>query len=185
MLDFLQRIASLIKFAGYVSSKNVRTITITIDGVQHSALMMVPYGMQISLPASSSNILALSLEEKGAAENLVAIAADNINVDTPKVNNLNPGEVSVGIPAKNTRLHFLADGTIEIIYNGTIPSQGVADYLTKYNELASAMSSLQTAFNTHVHTGVTTGPGSSAVPAAPITIDISASKFNPLKVPNA
>ena len=184
MLDFLQRLSSLVKFAGYVSSVNVRTIKILIDGVQHPALVMVPYGLQISLPSTSSNILALSLEEKASEENLAALVADNVNVDTPSKNNLKAGEVSVGVPATNTRLHFLADGTMEIIYGGTIPSQGIPDYLTKFTELQAAISSFQTALNLHVHTSA--APGSiTTSPVTPMSIDISASKYTPLKVSNS
>ena len=107
-----------------------------------------------------------------------------MNVDTPSKNNLKAGEVSVGVPATNTRLHFLADGTMEIIYNGVIPSQGIPDYLTKFTELQAAISSFQTALNLHVHTSA--APGSiTTSPVTPMSIDISASKYTPLKVSNS
>lgn len=50
-------------------------------------------------------------------------------------------------------------------YDGLVK---VNDLVTKLNNLESKVNSLITAMNTHVHTGVTTGAGSSAVGTVPI-----------------
>lgn len=50
-------------------------------------------------------------------------------------------------------------------YDGLVK---VADLVTKLNNLENKVNDLITAMNTHVHTGVTTGVGSSAVGTVPI-----------------
>jgi len=64
----------------------------------------------------------------------------------------------------------------------SIQINGSGDYATKFTELETSLSNLQTALASHVHTGVTTGPGSSGPPATPITIDISAAKSTKVEI---
>ena len=68
-----------------------------------------------------------------------------------------------------------------------------SDWAVQYTALKSAFDTLKgdfnnlvTAYNAHVHTGVTAGPASSGPPAAPgvsSTADMSSSKINSIKVP--
>ena len=52
----------------------------------------------------------------------------------------------------------------------------IIDLTTKLNNLVQELETLRTIFNTHVHSGVTTGPGSSAVPATQATTSFSTFK---------
>ena len=68
---------------------------------------------------------------------------------------------------------------IDVISDGTVKlGSGAAQFVALANIVNSAFSSLVTTFNAHVHTGVTTGAGTSAVPATPMTgfSDVSATK---------
>ena len=65
-------------------------------------------------------------------------------------------------------LYNESDGTVQIIGNG--------DNLVTYSALATVFSNLATWLNAHVHTGVTTGPGSSGPPGASVSIDPSGAK---------
>lgn len=56
----------------------------------------------------------------------------------------------------------LGDGTL----GGLIK---IADLVNKLNNLENKVNSLITAYNTHTHTGVTTGAGTSAVGTAPVS----------------
>ncbi len=51
-------------------------------------------------------------------------------------------------------------------YGGLIK---ISDLITKLNNLENKVNSIITTFNAHVHTGVTTGGGSSAISPTPIT----------------
>lgn len=88
-----------------------------------------------------------------------------------------------------------AQGVVQIDFifkaNGTVEMGGSADNAVRYsaletafNELKSKFNSLVTAYNAHVHTGVTTGPGvSGTTPSvgSPSTADITGAKINELK----
>lgn len=55
---------------------------------------------------------------------------------------------------------------------------------TAFNQLKSDFDSLVTTFNTHVHPGVTTGPGSTTVtatPSSPSSADITGAKIDDIK----
>jgi phage gp45-like len=74
------------------------------------------------------------------------------------------------------------DATGKITQDGTaIELNGNSKRFVTYSELNTALQLLITALNTHVHTGVTTGPGSSGSPATPLTLDISASETTTIK----
>jgi hypothetical protein len=70
----------------------------------------------------------------------------------------------------------VAPGT-EIILNSG------ADWAVQFSALQTAFNELQSAFNTHSHTGVTSGGSSTGTTSAPSVADISLSKIDTIRVP--
>jgi hypothetical protein len=71
--------------------------------------------------------------------------------------------------------------TIEIDDSGNVNINGDSRNLVTHAELNTALQTFITALNLHVHPGVTSGAASTA-PPSPLSIDISASKVNTVKV---
>lgn len=71
---------------------------------------------------------------------------------------------------QGSRITLKPDGTVEIAGN--------AAFVALANLVNNALSTIRTTFNAHVHTGVSTGVGSSGPPATPLVSlpDVSASK---------
>ena len=78
------------------------------------------------------------------------------------------GSAKIRIEAKN--------GTLKVDANENIELNGKDKQFVTWAELDEALTTFTTALNSHTHTGVQTGPGSSGAPASPMTIDISAAK---------
>lgn len=80
-------------------------------------------------------------------------------------------------------LHLKNDGTAN--FGGTADNLvRYSDLETGFNDLKGKVNDLITKYNSHTHTGVQTGAGTSAVTAAietPTTADISGSKINEIK----
>lgn len=65
-----------------------------------------------------------------------------------------------------------ADGNVAqiVIQSGSISlGKGSTDHVALANLTATQLTNIVNAFNTHTHTGVQTGPGTSAVPAVPMS----------------
>lgn len=60
----------------------------------------------------------------------------------------------------------------------------VSDLVVKLNNLEGKVNSIIAAFNSHVHTGVTTGPGSSAVTPTPISGTLTPTQIRDIENPN-
>ncbi len=65
---------------------------------------------------------------------------------------------------------------INFLNTGILELNGNSNFLVKFNELETAFNQLKSDFDTHVHSGVTTGPGTSAIPVSPSTADIGPAK---------
>jgi phage gp45-like len=95
--------------------------------------------------------------------------------------------VNVEVSAGETIIYSTdADGgakqaEIKLTTDGKIDLNGSSKTLVTHAELDTALQNLVTAFNAHVHTGVTTGPGSSGPPGTPATLDISAAEAASLR----
>jgi hypothetical protein len=74
-------------------------------------------------------------------------------------------------------------GSIKITPSGDIYLNGSADSTIAYTDMKAAFDQLVTEFNTHTHSGVTTGSGTSGVPSTPSTADMSAAEVSNVKVP--
>ena len=143
-----------------------------IDNSQggRNVLLLIPYGMQMNEP--STPILAITGKLINQSDNQFTFVTDTNNRDSQSFNGLPlaAGEISIGIPSLKTRLHFLADGTAEIILKGQSGIQTTPDYFTKFtemqtafNQLKSDFNSLVTAYNTHTHIlALSSGTGTAA-----------------------
>lgn len=65
--------------------------------------------------------------------------------------------------------------------DGTCEIGGNSDFMVRFNALKSGFDQLRQDFNTHVHTGVQTGGGSSGVPATPSSASIDNAKIEQIK----
>lgn len=105
----------------------------------------------------------------------IIIGALNYQVSLPA----DPGETklySTDADGAEQATHILKpDGTMEI--------NGNSDFAVAFNDLKTAFDQFKSDYNAHVHTGVTTGAGSSGAPAAPTTADIDPAKIDTIKVP--
>jgi len=79
-----------------------------------------------------------------------------------------------------TDLTITGDGKA-VINTDSIELNGNSKTFVTYAELNTALQLFVTALNLHVHSGVTTGPGSSGPPAASMSIDISNAETTTVK----
>ena len=107
---------------------------------------------------------------KGAKMNNIRIVNEETDYNfalIPKVGSV----VSVGL-LDDTNGILLLSAEVDEIYLRGIQHGGlvkVSELVDKLNNLENKVNSLISSYNTHVHTGVTTGPGSSAVTPSIIT----------------
>jgi phage gp45-like len=171
----LNKMRNLIKFAKVTlsgsDSGGYNQSQVNYFGKTKQTFVLFPYGLDAKLPADSIVVL---FNIMGQEENTVGIGTK----PSIRFKNLQEGEVVVGNPSKQTKIYFKNDGTIEItgdtnviINNGT---KGVArlDDTTISNSSTDSTywnwpAGLKTYIDSHVHTGVTTGPGASGPPSAP------------------
>jgi len=93
----------------------------------------------------------------------------------------------------NLQIRTSSGSGITLTPGGIIELNGNADFVTAYTDLKIAFDQLKTdlnnfitIFNAHIHSGVTTGPGSSGsspTPGTPSTADMSGAKVDTVKVP--
>ena len=67
--------------------------------------------------------------------------------------------------------------------DGTVTVNDGSDFAVRFSALEDAFNELKGKFNSHTHTGVTTGTGSTGTTATPSTADISSAKIEEIKVP--
>jgi len=72
-------------------------------------------------------------------------------------------------------IHVKKDGIIEI--------NGNADFAVRFSELETAFNQLKSDHDTHQHSGVDTGSGTSGPPVSGSTADISGAKVEEVKLP--
>lgn len=119
-------------------------------------------------PADDSQVLIVNVTDSFA---LVIGADDGI------VPSMNAGErklYSVAAGAIAAHMNLLNTGVIEI--------NGNTDFAVKYNELKTAFDQLVSDFDSHLHSGVTTGGGTSGPPTASSTADMSGAKVDEVKL---
>ena len=105
----------------------------------------------------------------------VIIGALNYQVPLPA----DPGETKL----YSTDADGAEQATAILKPDGTMEVNGNADFAVAFNDLKTAFDQFKSDYNAHVHTGVTTGGGSSGPPAAPTTADIDPAKISTIKVP--
>lgn len=175
MNGILNKIKNLIKFAIVTLSGNdsgdYNQSQVSYFGKTKQTFILFPYGLDAKLPKDS---LVMLFNIMGQEENTAGIGTK----PDIRFKNLQEGEVVVGNPVKQTKVYFKSDGTIEItgdtnviINNGT---KGVArlDDTTISNSSTDSTywnwpAGLKTYIDTHVHTGVTSGVGTSGTPLTP------------------
>ena len=168
-MKLLNKIKNIIKAGILLSTLDEKRVQIETLGKKQSALLLQPYGLEINPPVD--NILCVLLSESGNEDSMIAIPFDIDKIATTKI-----------IIENDNKIIFVVDG-----------KEG-GDFMARFNELKSGFDQLKsdfnsfitTAYNTHVHSGVTTGPGFSG-PGAPLgsssAASIDSAKIDNIEVP--
>lgn len=89
--------------------------------------------------------------------------------------------------AGEKKLYSVSSGAIaayiNLLANGDIELNGNANTAVAFAALASGFNQLVTDFNTHVHSGVTSGGASTLIPTSTSSADISAAEVTEVKLP--
>ena len=153
---------------------------VLFEGKSKPGVIYIPYGMFANV---QTEIPSGVLLDQGNEESLLFLPFDIENRES-----LNTNEIGFGIPSEDNRIYFRQE---KITFK--IDDTEGGDFAVRFNELKVAFDELKqdhndlvTLFNSHPHTGVTTGPGSSGPPASPgtpSTADMSDSKIDKIELP--
>lgn len=190
------KIKNLFKFGKKNSTVSNKIITVDFVGkTGQSVLMYTPYGMFYNVP---ENALVGLLADQGNEESLLGLVTDIENRE-----DLEEGEVAVGIPSNSNRIYFKTDGSI-IIQNDkgnyTIDADGIhifndgTDFAVAFEDLTTAFTNQDTATNaeftklTTTISAMVTAFAALGVTIPPyvqgtITTDISGAKVEDVKLP--
>ena len=119
----------------------------------------------------------------------IFITDDALNIQRPLIidnyylihfDNYGQGYLGQAIyTAKNKRPYDLETYAVEF---DKIILADDSNFAVKFNELKTLLESLKTTFDSHTHTGVTTGGGVSGATATPLTIDTDSIKSTKIKI---
>lgn len=90
-------------------------------------------------------------------------------------------QIVISIDRSNEKVTVSVGDTNLEVTTTEVNIAGSSKSLVTHAELDAAIQSLVSALNTHIHTGVTTGPGVSGPPGAPVSCDISAAEASKAK----
>jgi len=124
----------------------------------------------VSRPSRSTRGIVLQLGNL-----LFSVASYTYGIDPPE----NEGACKV----YSTDIDGVEKATHLLDSNGKHTFNGGTDFAVRFSALETAFNSLKSTFNSHVHSGVTTGVGSSAVTPTPSTADISGAKVSEVLLP--
>ena len=143
--------------------------------VKREALLIMPYGMMANVPDES---FIISFCQDGNDDSQVCYPFDPENIDE-----LEENEVAFGIPTKNTRIKFKADGTINI----KAKEADSTDFACRFNELEARLTDLENNLNTLTVNvvGVQAGASTitSSVPLVPSNVNFSNVKVSTVNLP--
>lgn len=151
------------------SSQKVLMLQVEISGPEDvQSVEYMSHAGDDHIPPIGSVVTILTA---GTAWKIAIASNDNVDFD----DTLKEGDRKLYSKDNASFIKILSDGTIEL--------NGNADFAVAFNDLKAGFDAFVSTFNSHVHTGVTTGPGSSGTPAVPSTDNIDASKIASVKVP--
>lgn len=162
LLSPIARRVGLMIVRGTVSSvddsKSLQTMQVSLlaDQVRDIVERFQQYGFT-SVPNKDAEVIVLHIG--GDGDHSIVVAVDD---RSSRPTGLSAGESCMYTSQNGKRVYAKSDGKVEL---GTSPT----DFAGLASKIDSAVSTIVTAFNTHTHSGVTTGPGSSGVPVAIIT----------------
>jgi phage gp45-like len=112
------------------------------------------------------------ITQNGDSYKIAICSDDNIvpsmNAGEQKIYSTNAGSIAAFI-------NLLSTGNIEL--------NGNANTAVAFAALATAFNQLKSDFNSHIHTGVTTGGGTSGTPQTPTAADIAPAEVTEVKLP--
>ena len=115
-------------------------------------------------------------------ENTKIIISPNESGDPANIF-ITAGDTDVSIQENGLFRAENSNGYVSLSSGGTISINGTSDYAVAYNDLKTAFDSLKTTVNTHIHSGVVTGPGNTGALVTPATADISGAKVSTVQLP--
>jgi len=164
--------------------KSKKVDLVDLQGKKNTPVVVIlPYGMFANASVDSAvGVLADQCNE-------AALYGIPFTVKADQIEELETGEIALGIPEELSRVLFKSGN--KIVFRDSNNEGG--DYMARFNELKAGFDELKqdfndlvTLFNSHPHTGVTTGPGSSGPPASPATqstASIDDAKIDDIEVP--
>ena len=159
------RLASL----GRSRGDSVLATSVTDSDVDQESEVFAAHGI-VSRPSKATRGIRIRLGNLG-----IVIASYTYGVAPPA----NPGAVKV----YSTDEDGTEQGSHLIDDDGTHVFNGGEDWAVRYSALETAFNALRDDFNSHVHTGVESGAGSSGAPATPSTADITGAKVEEILIP--
>ncbi len=163
-----------------------RSCILSASGYTQRCQALSPYGLCTNPP---DNSLAVAFNLQNIASNTVALIDDPEN----RKKGLEKGEVALYNYVTGSVVYLKSDNSIEIessggakitmASDGTIQLNGDADFVTAFTDMKTAFDLAITAINSHTHSGVTTGSGTSGAISAPVVISMDAAKVDTVKVP--
>lgn len=186
-MNMMQCIKNIIKAGVKTNTIDVKNIEVEFLGKKQPAFLYIPYGMQIN---PSNDNITLLLSEQANENNLIAMVTDRENRDE-----LDDGEVAIGIPSLKARLVFRDDDKIYFKIGDT---EG-GDFLARFNELKDGFDQLKddyndliNKYNAHIHiTTATIGLGPAVGVISPTTssgsvstASIDSAKIDEIEVPS-
>jgi phage gp45-like len=113
-MNIMNCVRNIFKVGLKTKDVDVQTIEVEYLGKKQDALHYIPYGMFIKPPNTDS--FALIFAQEGHEDSLVTMITDIKNRD----DELEEGEIFIGIPTNGTRIKIKAGGNIEIYSEGEI-----------------------------------------------------------------
>jgi len=181
-----QKIASLVSL-GQVSNPDTDKDLDSVcqfqsKGQTLNAALYIPYGMSCNIPKGASLVL---FANNGSAQSHIGYGSFPEN----RFRDLKEWELKLGNFKTKAHVFFKENG--EVLFNKDLTD--AENFMVRFNELQSGfdaavnkLNSLIAKYNTHVHSGVTTGPGSSgATPSTETTTsaNVDGAKIEEFRVP--
>lgn len=185
MKEVLNKIKNVFKIGVKTSTSSKKLVDVEFQGKKQKALLYIPYGLFVN---PQDNLPVGLLADQGNEESMVAFVFDIEN----RADDLESGEVAIGIPGGSAKIIFRSDGKIYFKIGDVEGGDFAVRYLeleTAYNQLKSEYDDLVGKVNAIINTlktwTVVPNDGGAALQAAAqflINGNISTGDITPAKI---
>lgn len=159
----INKIKNVFKLGKKIATISKKLIEVEFQGKKQPVLLYTPYGTFINPP---NDLIVGLLADQGNEESLIGLVSDINNREE-----LEEGEIAIGIPSQGARIYFRKNGNI----NFKIGDVEGGDFAVRFNELKAGFDELKQNFNDfvsssyNVHTHIVTTPDTINGTASPTT----------------